>query len=214
MTVNFAPVLDLRMPGVRTVWDPHSRIAERAISDDPAIVGAVELAYARGLAEVGVIPTLKHFPGLGRADADTHHFSARIGASRDALEARDWLPFRQVVDGVGAWVMVGHPVLAALDAERPASLSARVVRGLLREAWGYDGIVVTDDLNMAPVFSAGLCEGVVAALRAGVDVLLLSWDPNQYYPAMVCALEARRRGALDEAQLAESRVRLAGAAAR
>ena len=214
VTVNFAPVLDLRMPGPRVGHDPLSRIAARAISDDPRVVGAVGLAYVRGLAEAGVTATLKHFPGLGRATADTHLAEARIGATRGELDAGDLLPFRHVLRGTAAWLMLGHATVAALDPDRPASLSARVVGGLLRGAWGYEGVVVTDDLNMAPILSAGLCEGVVAALNAGVDVLLLSWDPDGYYPAMACALAARRRGALDETRLAESRRRLDRAALR
>ncbi|WP_338662014.1 glycoside hydrolase family 3 N-terminal domain-containing protein [Pararoseomonas sp. SCSIO 73927] len=214
VNVNFAPVLDLRVPGLQVGRHLQSPIAERAISDDPRIVGAIGLAYARGLAEAGVTATLKHFPGLGRATADTHVATAPIAATREELEASDLMPFRHVLGGTEAWLMLGHATVMALDPERPASLSARVVTGLLRQEWGFDGIVVTDDMNMAPILAAGLCGAGIAALNAGVDVLLLSWDPDGYYRAMSCVLEARRRGTLDPTLLAESRRRLERAVAR
>lgn len=209
VTINFAPVLDLRVDRPSNPLDFNSLIAKRAISSDPAVVGEVAAAYAGGLAEAGIHPTLKHFPGLGRVASDTHHFRAVLPDSRETLEATDWRPFRRVLaENPQALLMVGHVVLGAVDPDRPASHSRRVIDGLLRRDWGYDGLVVTDDLVMTPVYQYGLCRAVEEALNAGVDLLLVAFDGRQFYRAMACALESGRRGALDPAALAASRERL------
>ncbi|CAO3432189.1 glycoside hydrolase family 3 N-terminal domain-containing protein [Azospirillum endophyticum] len=209
VTVNFAPVLDLRNDRPPDPLDINSQIARRAISDDPAVVWEVAAAYAGGLLEAGVRPTVKHFPGLGRADRDTHLFPAEIRASRETLEPTDWQPFRRVLsDNPRAMLMVGHAVLSAVDSTRPASLSRPVIDGLIRRDWGFDGLVVTDDLVMGPVYGRGLCGSVTDALNAGVDLLLIAYDGKQFYRAMACALDAGMRDGLDGTALAASRRRL------
>ncbi|OPH12307.1 hypothetical protein FE88_24425 [Azospirillum brasilense] len=209
VTINFAPVLDLRNDRAPDPLDFNSLIARRAISSDPAVVEEVATAYAAGLAEAGVRPTVKHFPGLGRVRGDTHHFRAAIGESRKTLEATDWRPFRHALAGnPQALLMVGHVVLSAVDPDRPASHSHRVIDGVIRRDWGYDGLIVTDDLVMTPVYQHGLCRAVGEALNAGVDLLLVAFDGTQFYRAMACAMEAARRGELDPAALAASRERL------
>ncbi|MBK3777246.1 glycoside hydrolase family 3 protein [Azospirillum brasilense] len=208
-TINFAPVLDLRTARAPDPLDFNSLIARRAISGDPAVVGDVAAAYADGLAETGVQPTVKHFPGLGRVGRDTHHFRAAIGDSREALEAADWRPFRHVLAGnPQALLMVGHVILSAVDPDRPASHSHRVVDGVIRRDWGYDGLIVTDDLVMTPVYQYGLCRAVEEALNAGVDLLLIAFDGAQFYRAMACAMDAAKHGDLNPATLAASRERL------
>lgn len=209
VTINFAPVLDLRNDRAPDPLDFNSLIARRAISGDPAVVEEVAAAYAAGLAEAGVRPTVKHFPGLGRVGGDTHHFRAAIGDTRETLEASDWRPFRHVLAGnPQALLMVGHVVLSAVDPERPASHSRRVIDGVIRGDWGYDGLIVTDDLVMTPIYQHGLCRAVGEALNAGVDLLLVAFDGTQFYRAMACAMDAARRGELDPAALAASRERL------
>ncbi|MCW2237658.1 glycoside hydrolase family 3 N-terminal domain-containing protein [Azospirillum canadense] len=209
VTINFAPVVDLRNDGASDPLDFNSLIARRAISGDPAVVQEVAAAYAAGLAEAGVRPTVKHFPGLGRVARDTHHFRAAIADSRETLESTDWQPFRHVLAGnPQALLMVGHVVLSAIDPHRPASHSRRVVDGVIRRDWGYDGLIVTDDLVMTPVYQYGLCRAVGEALNAGVDLLLVAFDGTQFYRAMACAMDAARRGELDPAALAASRERL------
>jgi beta-N-acetylhexosaminidase len=209
VTVNFAPVLDLRAEQPAGPLDFNSLISRRAISSDPAVVGEVATAYAWGLTATGVRPTVKHFPGLGRVEQDTHHFRAFLPASREELEATDWRPFRRVLaDNPQAMMMVGHVTLTTIDPDRPASHSRRVVQDLIRRDWGYGGLVVTDDLNMSPIYHHGLCRAVTEALNAGVDLLLVAFDGRQFYRVMDCALEAWRRGELDRAALAASRERL------
>jgi beta-N-acetylhexosaminidase len=208
ITVDFAPVVDLGSDLSPNPFDLHSRIPERAISTDPAIVAEVALAYSRGLQSTGVTPTLKHFPGLGRVRTDTHHFSATHDTPVAVLAASDWIPFRAVAAQGGSHIMVGHVALATLDPQRPASLSQRVVQGLLRDGWGFDGVVITDDLTMGAVYSRGICGAAVEALNAGVDLLLIAYDAEQYYRAMACVLAAYRQGRLDQTLLNRSAARL------
>jgi beta-N-acetylhexosaminidase len=125
VTVNFAPVLDLRPETKRTRFDFNTLIGQRAISGDPAQVASIALPYVRGLEASGVGATVKHFPGLGRVRSDTHHFNADLDTPLEVLEASDWRPFRDVLSGSTAQLMIGHVTLTAADPDRPASHSKR-----------------------------------------------------------------------------------------
>jgi beta-N-acetylhexosaminidase len=209
INLNFAPVVDLNRNLVNPN-DRHTRIRERAISDDPAIVAEVARYYCRGLHEAGVHCTLKHFPGLGGVFEDTHLEAGDLHASLATLESGDWIPFRALMSD-GAFTMLSHARLIALDAERPVSFSPAVVSGLLRDTWGYDGVLVTDDFSMGAVYGAkeGIAAASVAALDAGVDLILIAYDPAQYFPMMDAVLAAGRDGRLRPAVLAHSARRLA-----
>lgn len=208
ITVNFAPVVDLRVDRPRNPFDRHSLIARRAIADDPAVVTEVALAYAQALDGAGVTPTLKHFPGLGSIADDTHYFRARLDTPPGRLAARDWIPFRAVATHAPAFLMLGHVALTAIDPERAASHSRRVAQDLLRETWGFEGVLITDDLAMGAIHRHGPCIAVVEALNAGIDLLLIAYDADQYFPLMTCALAAERDGRIDLAMLARSARRL------
>ena len=213
VNVNFAPVVDLNY-GVHNPDDRLSRISTRAISRDPAVVGEVAGLYCATLALTGVHCTLKHFPGLGRVYEDTHKVTAALEASRQELEASDWLPFRQLMADESAFTMLGHARLTRVDPDRPASFSSAVVHDLLRESWKHDGVLITDDFSMGAVTLSheGATGGAVAALNAGVDLVLVSYDPDQYYPIMYALLAAERAGKLDSETLRSSDKRLAHAA--
>jgi beta-N-acetylhexosaminidase len=93
--------------------------------------------------------------------------------------------------------MLGHVILAELDADYPVSFSRRIVQQVIRGEWGYRGLLVTDDLTMGAAYNRGLCDATVRALDAGVDLLLIAFDHDKYFDAMHCALQAAQRGALD-----------------
>jgi beta-N-acetylhexosaminidase len=209
ITLNFAPVVDLLPPQLHNRFDFNTLIGRRAISGDPAVTADVALGYARGLEAFGVEATVKHFPGLGRVREDTHHFRANLDTPLAELETSDWLPFRQTLAGSNAYLMVGHVAVTALDAERPASHSRCVIDGLIRSKWGFQGIIVTDDLVMGAIYQHNVCTAVVEALNAGVDLLLVAYDGIQFYRLFNCALTASARGELDEAILRKSGERLA-----
>jgi beta-N-acetylhexosaminidase len=206
VTVDFSPVVDLK-PAAGHKFDFNTLINQRAISDDPDKVAEVGLAYVQGLNASGVRATLKHFPGLGRVGTDTHHFSARLDVPVAELEATDWRPFREVLAASNALLMVGHVTLPAVDPDRPASHSKRVIDGMIRQKWDYQGVVITDDLVMGAVYTH-LCTAVVEGLNAGVDLLLVAYDGSQFYRAFDCAPDALKRHELDIAALHDSEARL------
>lgn len=208
VTMDLAPVVDLRPGTARSALDLHTRLGTRAISGDPDAVTEIAAEFSAGLRDSGVMPTAKHFPGLGSVSTDTHIFGATLTRARASLEAADWRPFRALLAVPGTAVMLSHASLEAVDPGVPASQSRAVVADLLRREWGFDGIVITDDLTMGAVIHAGLCQVVERSLQAGVDLLLVSWDTDRIYPALHCAAEAVRAGRLDAAILAPSALRL------
>lgn len=208
---NFAPSLDVNV-------DPRNPvIGERAFGSDPALVAELGVAWALGSEAAGVMSAVKHFPGHGDTGVDSHLDLPMVGKSREALEACEWLPFRAAVRaGVGS-VMTAHILYPALDGGRPATLSPAVLTGLLREEWGYDGVVVTDAMDMRAVadrYPGGA--GAPLTLSAGADaVLVCGHGELTPHVAHLQAVErALLSGTLPEARLREALTRLASAARR
>ena len=133
VTVNLSPVVDLKSDKGAHSLDFHSLIRQRAISSDPVMTTMIANAYVRGLEKQGVRATLKHFPGLGRVEEDTHHFSGFLDEELDTLESTDWIPFREIGRQSNALLMVGHVILARLDPHNPASFSKAVINGVIRD---------------------------------------------------------------------------------
>lgn len=208
ISVNFSPVVDLKIHHPGNLLDFHSLISQRAISEDPVVTANVAKAYIHGLEMWGVAGTLKHFPGLGRVTDDTHHFSATLDYPVSKLENNDWLPFRQVARDTRALIMLGHVAIAAMDKENPASLSRTVIQKIIRGQWQYEGILITDDLTMGAAYHRGLCAATVKAFNAGEDLLLISYDHEKFYDAMYCAIRASLNGQLDKTMLGRSQIRL------
>lgn len=208
VNINFAPLADLSSPAERHSFDFRSLIGRRAIDADPTRVSPAVIGYAHGLEANGVRATLKHFPGLGRLTTDTHIFPATLAASTGDLEASDWIPFRAGLRATQSLLMVGHATLSAVDATKPASRSAKVIREIVRQRWGHDGILVTDDLTMGAVVRHGLCSAGVDAINAGIDLLLVSYDAEQYYEIFHCLLQAAQHRKIDPATLDDSEQRL------
>jgi beta-N-acetylhexosaminidase len=208
VNLNFGPVVDLRPTEADNPHDRLTRISARAIAADPATVGAVAAGYIDGLNERGVRATLKHFPGLGRVRQDTHLRAARLEDSPAELAA-DWHPFRQLSSHPGTAIMLGHVTLTAIDPQHAASHSFAVVDGLLRTEWDYNGVLITDDLNMGAVYNLGIGQIAAQALAAGVDLVLVSYDPRQIYRAIYGAAQALERGEIAPPRLRHSARRLA-----
>ena len=206
INTNFSPVVDLKPLHATSFLDFHTQIADRAIASDPDKVAEVALAYSQALFAQGVMPTLKHFPGLGSVTSDTHHFSAHLNNSLQDLNMHDWQPFQRVLRQTPALLMVGHVTVTALDETRPASVSPRVLTGLIRRQWQFNGIMISDDLSMAPIYNRGLCRSSVESLNAGMDLLLVSYDWKKYYTVLDCLRLAAQSGELR--QLEQSHARL------
>lgn len=208
VTVNFSPVVDLQSNNAQNRLDFHSLINQRAISPSPEQTTDVALAYGRGLESQGVLPTLKHFPGLGGVRADTHHFSVMLDTPIEELASRDWLPFQRVAQQSNALIMLSHVVLSRIDKDNPVSFSRAVVQKIIRGGWKHEGLLITDNLTMAAAYNYGLCEATVKSLNAGVDFLLISYDYDKFYEAMYCAVAAYKNGVLEVEQLKRSDKRL------
>ncbi|MFZ5867445.1 MAG: glycoside hydrolase family 3 N-terminal domain-containing protein [Thermodesulfobacteriota bacterium] len=212
VNLNFAPVVDVNHQVVNPN-DHLTRIYRRAISFDPSVVTQVATWYCSTLEEAGVRCTLKHFPGLGRVFEDTHRDHANLTASLEELTDTDWMPFRALMRESRAFTMLGHVRLTALDRERPVSASPSVIAGLVRGEWKHDGVLITDNFSMIAVYrsAAGIEKASVDALNGGVDLILISYDPDQYYRVMYALLKADEQNKLNNHMLQQSDQRLARA---
>jgi beta-N-acetylhexosaminidase len=190
--------------------DRHTRIAQRAIARDIDTITRVAGDYCNGLAAGGVLCTLKHFPGLGRVRQDTHVRSATLREPVAILRQSDWVPFHRLAKGPAKVMMLGHVIVEGIDPHHAASYSKPVVDGLLRSELRYRGLLVTDDVCMAAIHDSndGIGGASVQALNAGVDLILIAYDPDQYWFVMQALLIADHRGALDRWQLSRSERRL------
>lgn len=208
VTINLAPVVDVDY-SVDVPDDTYSHIRERTISSDPTVVRDIAGAYCSGLAQNNVRCTLKHFPGLGRVNTDTHVEAGLIDTELPELMTSDWIPFSGLMTQPGILTMVGHARLGAVDPELPASFSPGVL-SMLRQQWAYQGLIITDDFCMDPVFASHLGVGgaAVSALNSGADLILISHDPLQYYPVMRALMRAQAGGGLRQAMLDQSARRL------
>ncbi|MDP9473188.1 MAG: beta-N-acetylhexosaminidase [Chloroflexota bacterium] len=191
INLNFAPVLDVNCNPANPV------IGTRSFSGDPDVVTRFGLAALRSYRDAGVIATVKHFPGHGDTDIDSHLGLPVVRHDLAHLKQVELAPFAAAVQAGVPAVMSAHVVLEALD-EFPATLSAEVLTGLLRCDLGFDGVVFTDDLTMRAITDRyGLTEATVRAKTAGSDVVLLSVRSLDEQIAVARALhEAVASGAL------------------
>ena len=162
-SVNCVPVLDLRYAGASKV------VGDRALGTDPRSVARLGRAVADGMLAGGIVPAIKHLPGHGRAEADSHAVLPHVDAPLEALRARDFVPFQALRDvPVG---LTAHVRYAALDPERPGTLSPEVIARAVRGDIGFDGLLVTDDLSMGAL-TGSVGSRAAAALAAGCDLAL------------------------------------------
>ena len=165
--MDLAPVMDVDSNPANPI------IGDRALSGDPACVARLGSRVIRAMRENGLLSCAKHFPGHGDTTEDSHLALPVVERPRPELEAVEAPPFRAAVEaGVDA-VMSAHVVYTALDAGAPATLSPGILTGILRGEWGYDGVVISDDLEMAAIADRyGAGESAVLAVLAGCDLLL------------------------------------------
>ncbi|MBM3602770.1 MAG: glycoside hydrolase family 3 protein, partial [Alphaproteobacteria bacterium] len=168
ITVNCAPLVDVPIDGA----DPI--IGDRAFGQDPALVSRLGIAYAEALLAGGVTPIMKHLPGHGRANVDSHLDLPVIKASLAELEQSDFVPFRALANHFGdkIWAMTAHVVVNVVDATLPATLSPRVIQQIVRGHFGFDGLLLSDDVQMGALKGD---YGTLSnqALQAGCDAVLL-----------------------------------------
>lgn len=198
VNVNFAPVADLGS-------------GSRSYSSDPYEALKYLEAAGTGWKEGGMVYALKHFPGIGRGQVDSHEEVSSIEASEHELKKSDLVPFREMINETDKgrtldyMVMVGHLKYPAFDGGNSASMSKAVITGLLRKEMGYQGLVVTDDLEMGAVTNhLTFREAGAKALLAGADMLLVCHEYAHAEEVFMGIYEALQEGRLSEKQLDES----------
>ena len=195
---SFAPVLDLDTP--------DSVMRDRTLSADPHEVSRLAAAFCQEISQRGILVCPKHFPGLGAARMDPHFGLPKIDRPKRQLLQEDVLPFMDLLDDV-PMMMAGHAHYPALMEERPmpASLSPRVIDGLLRRKLGFQGVIVTDDFTMGAVNSMGLTpELFLNGFEAGNDMLMFSQSTPLVEQAFRTICRAVRRSAALGARLDQS----------
>jgi beta-N-acetylhexosaminidase len=200
--ISYAPLLDVHSNPQNPI------IGDRAFGCTPEEVIHNALPYAQGLAEAGVIACAKHFPGHGDTLLDSHLDLPRVQHSVDRLRSLEMAPFVAAIRQGIPMIMTAHVLYTALDPELPASLSPVVVTGWLREALGYRGVIVTDDLEMRAVADHfGIGEAAVLAVRAGSDVVLVCNTPDRAREARNALAAAISSGVIGAAAIADAAAR-------
>ena len=199
--VDFAPVADIYSNPENTV------IGDRAFGSTAELVSEMVPMAVKGLQSEGVLATLKHFPGHGDTADDSHNGYASSYKTMEELEQCEFLPFYAGIQSNVAFVMMGHISLPnVLDDETPASLSYEIVTEILREKLQFNGIIITDALNMGAIaqnYSSG--EAAVMAVEAGVDMLLMPADFKTAYETLINSVQ---EGRISEERINESVLRI------
>ncbi|GAA2173880.1 glycoside hydrolase family 3 protein [Agrococcus versicolor] len=197
-TLTFGPVADVNV-------DPRNPvIGVRSFGADAAAVARHVAAWTEGVQATGVATSAKHFPGHGDTAVDSHLGLPIVHADRTTLDARELAPFRAAIAAGATSIMTSHIVLPALD-DVPATLSARILQGLLRGELGFDGVIVSDALDMTGASGeTGIPEAAVRALAAGCDLLCLGTATG---PEGMDAIETAVLAAVADGRLPEARVR-------
>ena len=222
--VGQATGLELARLGVNLVFGPVADVMSnpdnpiiglRSFGAEAETVTRFALAYARGLEQGGVAAVAKHFPGHGDTSVDSHLALPRVAADPERLEAVELAPFKALIQAGIPGIMSAHVVYPALDDEAPATLSAAVLTGLLRQRLGFDGLVVTDFMDMAAVSQRyGAGEAAVRSVLAGADLVLLGPDISRQREVFAALQAALASGRLSEARVREAAGRVAAVAER
>lgn len=197
MNMDNAPVADVLSNSANTV------IGDRSFGSDSALVAKMALAEYQGLKDQGIIGVYKHFPGHGATEADTHEGYAYTEATLEAMLSEDLVPFNYGIDNGVQVIMAAHIACPNVTGDdTPASLSYCMLTEVLREQMGYEGVIMTDGLNMGAIVNQySSAEAAVKAITAGADLLLM---PADFQAAYEGVLEAVRNGDISEERIDES----------
>ncbi|AGW14813.1 putative Beta-N-acetylhexosaminidase [Megalodesulfovibrio gigas DSM 1382 = ATCC 19364] len=206
LTLNFAPVLDVNV----NPENPVIGKIGRSFSSDAEVVEALGTAFMQGLSQGGVLPCVKHFPGHGSSREDSHLGLPDVTTT---WTARELSPFQAAIAAGCPMVMTAHLFNAHWDPTLPATLSPRVLQGMLRRELGFRGVIVSDDMQMAAITGHyGMQEAVRLAVLAGVDMLIfgnnLQHDPAIAAKAHAMLMELVARGEIPAARIQESYTRI------
>jgi beta-N-acetylhexosaminidase len=190
ITLDYAPVLDIHTNPSNPV------IGDRALAEDAAMVGKLGAAIVWGLQDNGVAACGKHFPGHGDTSVDSHHDLPIVEHPPDRIRRVECVPFREAIAAGVAFIMTAHVLVPSLDEEKPATLSRRIVYDLLRDELGFEGVILSDDLEMnALAATYSVTDAAVQAIAVGCDAVLVcrntrTTDHSQDIAAQAAVLEA------------------------
>lgn len=201
INTNLAPVADVSA-GWGTIMDT------RSYGTDPQVVATLTAKAVKGYNNATTISCVKHFPGLGSADGDPEKMLPTVSSDRATLESTDLLPFKEAIKENAPMIMVTHVAVPALDPTgTPASLSRPIITDLLRKQMAFNGVIITDDLEMGAI-SHPAAESAVAAVYAGADIVMFAHTPAKQQEAYDAIISAVKAGKLKEDDINKSVVRI------
>ena len=204
INMNMAPVLDLCPAGEEYYME------RRVLGADPTEVARLGCLVIKTMQEHGLAACAKHFPGLGRARLDPHNEISALKRSREQLEVEDLPPFQAAAQMGVAAIMTSHTIYPALDPQRPATLSPAILGDLLRRRLGYQGVIVSDDLEMGAIERHhSVAEAALLSLQAGADQLLICHDHQKIRATIKCLRQALLNEELSPQNLHRSLERVA-----
>ena len=206
INVNYAPCADVNINPQNPV------VGVRSFGEDPNLVGELTAALIEGMQSQGVAATAKHFPGHGDTASDSHHGLGTVPHSRERLHAVELPPFQSALQADAKLVMTAHLGITSFDGDNapPATLSKNIINGLLRRDLGFDGVVITDAMDMRAIRQGELLrEDSLRAAQAGADLLLITSNPQNQTRAYEALLQGAQSGQLTQADLQASVDRIA-----
>ncbi len=200
---NFGPVLDVNLDPMNPI------IGSRSYSDDPETVARMGVEMIRGMHDGGMLATLKHYPGHGNVSTDSHLGLPRNPTPADELMRTEFMPFQRAIDAGADAIMTAHVVYEHIDPEYPATVSRKIMTGLLRETMHFDGIAVTDCMEMDAIkVTYGIGPGAVLAVQAGCDVLCFSHTYEAVAEAVNALYKAVEEGVITPERIDQSYQRI------
>ncbi|MEW9677230.1 beta-N-acetylhexosaminidase [Lentibacillus sp. L22] len=197
--MDFAPVMDVNSNPDNPV------IGDRSFGDNPEIVSSLGIQTMQGIQSEGIIPVIKHFPGHGDTSEDSHVQLPKVDKNIHQLQQTELPPFENAMEQGADAVMVAHILLPKLDADYPASMSKKVIQGVLRDQLHGDGVVMTDDMTMGAIMdNFAIGEAAVKAVQAGSDIVMVAHDEENVMQAVKALKDAVDNGDLSEKRINES----------
>lgn len=203
INMNLAPVLDVNTQG------PEGLMASRSYGSDPKQVARLGTLCIQEMQQAGVMACGKHFPGIGDTVLDSHQDLPIQLKEKKEMEGMELIPFQEAIPANPAAIMTAHVKYPAYDSDLPASLSPKIISGLLRQTMGYEGLVITDDLEMGAIsHHYEIEEALVWAIQAGSDGLLICHTPEKIERGYNTLLKHIKKGTISEERFKKSLIRV------
>ena len=201
--MDFAPVLDINSNPNNTV------IGERAFGDNVDIVTRLGIKTMEGIRDGGIIPVVKHFPGHGDTDVDSHYGLPIVTKTLNELNSLEFAPFKEAINNGADVVMISSIILSAIDSENPSTMSEKVMTDILRVDLGFDGVIATDDMTMAAIMdNYNLTDAVVMSIKSGADLVLVCHGYDNILNSILAVKDAVNSGIISEERIDESVYRI------